>query len=49
MARDGKLYRDLDREGLRGILDFPRTESVGSRDVLKKWKGLLRNERTEKQ
>lgn len=49
VARDGKLYRDLDREGLRGILDFPRTESVGSRDVLKKWKGLLRNERTEKQ
>lgn len=49
VARDGKLYRDLDREGLWGILDFPRTESVGSRDVLKKWKGLLRNERTEKQ
>lgn len=49
VARDGKLYRDLDREGLREILDFPRTESVGSRDVLKKWKGLLRNERTEKQ
>ncbi len=49
VARDGKLYRNLDREGLREILDVPRTETGGSRDVLKKWKGLLRNERTEKQ
>lgn len=48
VAKDGKLYRGLDREELRERLSHLRPEPTGSMEVLKKWKGLLRNERTEK-
>ena len=48
VAKDGKLYRSLDREELKERLNLLRPEPTGSMDVLKKWKGLLRNERSEK-
>lgn len=48
VAKDGKLYRSLDREELKERLNLLRPEPTGSMDVLKKWKGLLRNERFEK-
>lgn len=49
VAREGRLYRGLDREGLREQLSVLLAESSGNKDVLRKWKGLLRNERPEKQ
>lgn len=49
VAKDGKLYRDLNREELKEKLEILKTETSGSIDVLKKWKGFLRNERAEKQ
>ena len=48
VAKDGKLYRNLDREELKERLELLRPEPTGSIDVLKKWKGLLRNEKSEK-
>ena len=48
VALDGKLYRCLDKESLQKMLEPLKTPAI-STDVFKKWKGLLRNERTEKQ
>ena len=48
VAREGQLYRNLDREALRERLNLLRPDPAGSIDVLKKWKGLLRSERPEK-
>ena len=48
VAREGRLSRNLTRDELKERLNLLRPESTGSMDVLKKWKGLLRNERPEK-
>ena len=48
LAKDGKLYRNLTREELQEKLDPLKTGVTENTDVFKKWKGLLRNERTEK-
>ena len=48
VALDGKLYRCLDKESLQKMLEPLKTPAI-STDVFKKWKGVLRNERTEKQ
>ncbi len=48
VAKDGKLYRSLDREGLKERLELLHPEQAESKDVLKKWKGLLRNEKSDK-
>lgn len=48
VALDGRLYRCLDKESLQKMLEPLKTPAI-STDVFKKWKGLLRNERTEKQ
>lgn len=48
LAKDGKLYRHLTREELQEKLDPLKTGVADNADVFKKWKGLLRNERTEK-
>lgn len=47
VAQDGNLYRALTREKLQDILE-PLKNPAANVDVFKKWKGLLRNERTEK-
>lgn len=48
VAREGKLERSLDKDALKERLNLLRPEPAASIDVLKKWKGLLRNERLEK-
>lgn len=48
LAKDGRLYRSLEREELSEKLKELKTEESGNVDVLKKWKELLRNEKTEK-
>lgn len=48
LAKDGKLYRNLTRETLQEKLDPLKAGVTANTDVFKKWKGLLRNERSEK-
>ncbi len=49
MAMDGKLYSCKDREELQNYLAVLKTDvPVNGSDVLKKWKGLLRNENKRK-
>lgn len=49
LAKDGKLYRNLTREELQKKLDpLKAGVTANTTDVFKKWKGLLRNERTDK-
>lgn len=49
LAKDGKLYRNLTREELQEKLDpLKAGVTANTTDVFKKWKGLLRNERTDK-
>ena len=49
LAKDGKLYRNLTRETLQEKLDpLKAGVTANTTDVFKKWKGLLRNERSEK-
>lgn len=48
LTRDGKLYRNLTRDELQEKLEPLKSGVTANTDVLKKWKGFLRNERTEK-
>lgn len=49
LAKDGKLYRNLTRETLQEKLNpLKAGVTANTTDVFKKWKGLLRNERSEK-
>lgn len=46
VAYEGKLSRNLDKEGLKKYLSKEETGGNGQSVVLNKWKGLLRNEKT---
>ncbi len=50
LARDGRLYRSLEREELQQkMLDMLMDNgNTGSRNVFSKWKGMLNNERSDK-
>lgn len=50
VARDGKLYRHLDRDGLRELLQEKLLDptSSSSMNVFTRWKGMLNNERADK-
>ena len=50
LAKDGKLYRNLNQEELRRLMIdmLMDTGSGSSRGVLSKWKGMLGNERSDK-
>ncbi|MDO5147115.1 MAG: diadenylate cyclase CdaA [Eubacteriales bacterium] len=51
VAREGKIFRDLSRDMLEEKMEFLKKGSTSaSKDVLKKWKGLLHNdnEKSEK-
>ena len=50
LAKDGRLYRSLEREELqKKMLDMLMDNgNTGSRNVFSKWKGMLNNERSDK-
>ena len=50
LAKDGRLYRSLEREDLqKKMLDMLMDNgNTGSRNVFSKWKGMLNNERSDK-
>ncbi len=48
LAKDGVLYKHLKKEELLEKLQQLKVEETNSADVFKKWKDLLRNEKSEK-
>lgn len=48
LAKDGRLYKHLKKEELLEKLQQLKVEETNSADVFKKWKDLLRNEKSEK-
>lgn len=48
LAKDGKLYKHLQKEELVEKLQQLKVDDTGNADVFKKWKDLLRNEKSEK-
>ncbi|MCI6859357.1 MAG: diadenylate cyclase CdaA [Eubacterium sp.] len=49
LAKDGRLYKDINKKKLTEKLKELMKEDSGNTDVFKKWKGLLRNGKSEKQ
>ncbi|MCD8018028.1 MAG: diadenylate cyclase CdaA [Clostridiales bacterium] len=49
VTKDGILYPNLNREELEEKLEHLKQGNSEGRDVFRKWKGLLHNERNEKQ
>ena len=49
VACEGKLSRDLDKEGLKRYLSKDEAAGSGQSAVINKWKGLLRNEKANNQ
>ena len=48
LAKDGRLYKHLQKEELVEKLQQLKVDDTGNADVFKKWKDLLRNEKSEK-
>ena len=48
LAKDGRLYKHLQKEELVEKLQQLKVDDTGNSDVFKKWKDLLRNEKSEK-
>ena len=48
LAKDGRLYKHLQKEELVEKLQQLKVDDTGNADVFKKWKYLLRNEKSEK-
>ena len=48
LAKDGRLYKHLQKEELVEKLQQLTVDDTGNADVFKKWKDLLRNEKSEK-
>ena len=48
LAKDGRLYKDLNKEQLLNKLKELKVDDTNNVDVFKKWKELLRNEKSEK-
>ena len=48
LAKDGRLYKHLQKEELVEKLQQLKVDDTGNVDVFKKWKDLLRNEKSEK-
>ena len=48
LAKDGRLYKHLQKDELLEKLKELKVEDANNTDVLKKWKDLLRNEKSEK-
>ena len=48
LAKDGRLYKHLQNEELVEKLQQLKVDDTGNADVFKKWKDLLRNEKSEK-
>ena len=48
LAKDGRLYKHLQKEELVEKLQQLKVDDTGTADVFKKWKDLLRNEKSEK-
>ncbi len=48
LAKDGRLYRDLEKKELLDKIQELKAGESNNVDVFKKWKGLLRNEKAEK-
>ena len=48
LAKDGRLYKHLTKEELLEKLQQLKVDDTNNTDVFKKWKDLLRNEKSEK-
>lgn len=48
LAKDGRLYKHLQKDELLEKLKQLKVDDTNSADVFKKWKDLLRNEKSEK-
>ena len=48
LAKDGRLYKHLQKEELVEKLQQLKVDDTGNADIFKKWKDLLRNEKSEK-
>ena len=47
LAKDGRLYKHLQKEELVEKLQQLKVDDTGNADVFKKWKDLLRNEKSD--